>query len=267
MVSNSKTKDTLLGPLPIDWDVKKIEEVCDILDSQRVPLNKEQRDAMQGEIPYYGANGVVDYINEYLFDEPLILMAEDGGYFDEYQTRPIAYKIQGKSWVNNHAHVLRPKENTDFDWVFYSLVHKNVIPFINGGTRAKLNQSDLRILPIAIPPLAEQRKIAAILSSVDEAIEKTEAIIEQTEKVKKGLMQQLLTKGIGHTKFKKTEIGEIPEGWEVVELQDLANPHDRPPCRKKFGTIGRMKTNIVEISPCSWGHEVDVSMVRKSPKD
>lgn len=226
MVSNSKTKDTLLGPLPIDWDVKKIEEVCDILDSQRVPLNKEQRDAMQGEIPYYGANGVVDYINEYLFDEPLILMAEDGGYFDEYQTRPIAYKIQGKSWVNNHAHVLRPKENTDFDWVFYSLVHKNVIPFINGGTRAKLNQSDLRILPIAIPPLAEQRKIAAILSSVDEAIEKTEAIIEQTEKVKKGLMQQLLTKGIGHTKFKKTEIGEIPEEWEVRKLEEVTLPKE-----------------------------------------
>jgi type I restriction enzyme, S subunit len=223
MVSNTKTKDTLLGPLPIDWDVKKIEEVCDILDSQRVPLNKEQRDAMQGEIPYYGANGVVDYINEYLFDEPLILMAEDGGYFDEYQTRPIAYKIQGKSWVNNHAHVLRPKENTDFDWVFYSLVHKNVIPFINGGTRAKLNQSDLLILPIAIPPLAEQRKIAVILSSVDKAIEKTEEIIEQTEKVKKGLMQQLYTKGIGHTKFKNTEIGEIPEEWEVLAVKDVAN--------------------------------------------
>jgi len=222
MVNNSKTKETILGPLPLEWNVKKIEEICDILDSQRVPLNKEQRESMKGNIPYYGANGVVDYINQYLFDEPLILMAEDGGHFDEYQTRPIAYKIEGKSWVNNHAHVLRPKEGIDFNWVFYSLVHKNVLPFINGGTRAKLNQADLRVLPIAIPPLPEQRKIAAILSSVDEAIEKTEAIIEQTEKVKKGLMQQLLTKGIGHTKFKKTEIGEIPEEWEVKRLSEIS---------------------------------------------
>lgn len=226
MVNNSKTKETILGPLPLEWNVKKIEEICDILDSQRVPLNKEQRESMKGNIPYYGANGVVDYINQYLFDEPLILMAEDGGHFDEYQTRPIAYKIEGKSWVNNHAHVLRPKEGIDFNWVFYSLVHKNVLPFINGGTRAKLNQADLRVLPIAIPPLPEQRKIAAILSSVDEAIEKTEAIIEQTEKVKKGLMQQLLTKGIGHTKFKKTEIGEIPEEWEVRKLEEVTLPKE-----------------------------------------
>lgn len=100
-----------------------------------------------------------------------------------------------------------------------TLAGTTAVPIIN-----KKTFSDV-LLPV--PPIKEQRKIAAILSSVDEAIEKTEAIIEQTEKVKKGLMQQLLTKGIGHTKFKKTEIGEIPEGWEVVELQDLANPHDR----------------------------------------
>ncbi|ELK21280.1 type I restriction-modification system, DNA specificity subunit [Anoxybacillus flavithermus TNO-09.006] len=81
-----------------------------------------------------------------------------------------------------------------------------------------LTQTTLKKIEVELPPLSEQRKIAAILSSVDEAIEKTEAIIEQTEKVKKGLMQQLLTKGIGHTKFKKTEIGEIPEEWEVMNI-------------------------------------------------
>nr|WP_241739374.1 restriction endonuclease subunit S [Anoxybacillus flavithermus] len=90
--------------------------------------------------------------------------------------------------------------------------------FASGSTRQRISRTNLGNVLIAIPPLAEQRKIAAILSSVDEAIEKTKAIIEQTEKVKKGLMQQLLTKGIGHTKFKKTEIGEIPEEWEVMNI-------------------------------------------------
>ncbi|PEJ53997.1 restriction endonuclease subunit S [Bacillus wiedmannii] len=90
------------------------------------------------------------------------------------------------------------------------------------GTQKNLNTGIVNMTEILLPPLQEQQKIAVILSSVDEAIEKTEAIIEKTEKVKKGLMQQLFTKGIGHTKFKKTEIGEIPEEWELVKLEDIA---------------------------------------------
>lgn len=97
--------------------------------------------------------------------------------------------------------------------------------FASGSTRQRISRTNLGNVLIAIPPLTEQRKIAAILSSVDEAIEKTEAIIEQTEKVKKGLMQQLLTKGIGHTKFKKTEIGEIPEDWVLSTLGDHLIEH------------------------------------------
>lgn len=92
----------------------------------------------------------------------------------------------------------------------------------NGSVFAHLTKSFMESHEIILPPLNEQQKIASILSSVDKAIEKTEAIIERTEKVKKGLMQQLFTKGIGHTKFKKTEIGEIPEEWEVVKVIDIA---------------------------------------------
>ncbi|MGX1981523.1 restriction endonuclease subunit S [Thermolongibacillus altinsuensis] len=93
----------------------------------------------------------------------------------------------------------------------------------SGSAQFNLSTSEIKSVYVPLPPIAEQRKIAAILSSVDEAIEKTEAIIEQTEKVKKGLMQQLLTKGIGHTKFKKTEIGEIPEEWEVKTIGEIGS--------------------------------------------
>jgi len=85
-----------------------------------------------------------------------------------------------------------------------------------------ISQDDIRACPLFLPPLPEQKKIAAILSSVDEAIQATEAVIEQTRKVKKGLLQELLTRGIGHTRFKKTEIGEIPESWQIMRLDELA---------------------------------------------
>ena len=128
------------------WSSFAVEQCCDILDSMRVPVNAEDRDKRIGEIPYYGANGLQGYIDDYIFDEPLILIAEDGGCFNEFATRPIAYRIKGKSWVNNHAHVLRAKEAFCQDAVFYNLEHKDIQSFIVGGTRSKLNQVALRTI-------------------------------------------------------------------------------------------------------------------------
>ncbi|STO36811.1 EcoKI restriction-modification system protein HsdS [[Flavobacterium] thermophilum] len=124
--------------------------------------------------------------------------------------------------------VYQPKiPNVDLEYYtqfFSSDIFQNKLLSLQNGTtgsRMRVTPSDTLSIPIPFPSINEQRKIAAILSSVDEAIEKTEAIIEQTEKVKKGLMQQLLTKGISHTRFKKTEIGEIPEEWEVCKIPDV----------------------------------------------
>jgi type I restriction enzyme S subunit len=215
-------KKTELGNIPIDWTIKSIGEICEILDSKRKPLNKAQRVEMKGNIPYYGANGIVDYVNDYLFHEELILMAEDGGNFAEYETRPIAYKIEGHSWVNNHAHVLKPKKNYILDWIYYSVVNKNIIPFISGGTRAKLNQADLKKILIPIPPLKEQQKISEILTAADKQIEKTEQLIEKTSELKKALMQQLFTAGTGHSEFKDTIMGKIPASWKLTILEDIS---------------------------------------------
>jgi len=191
-----------------------------------VPLNSEERNLKKGSIPYWGANGIVDYIDDYIFDEPLLLMAEDGGYFDQAATRPICHLVNGKSWVNNHAHVMRSKSNVLREWVYYWFVHRDITHSINGGTRTKLNQKDLRALSILMPPLPEQKKIAEVLESADDAIAKTEAVITQTERVKQGLLQQLLTRGIGHTKFKQTELGEVPESWGICSLKDVAKVID-----------------------------------------
>ena len=190
---HTRFKQTEIGRVPTDWGIKSVGDVFEVLDRMRKPLNKSQRETMKGPYPYCGANSVVDYVSEWLFDEPLILMAEDGGYFDEFKTRPIAYMMDGKCWVNNHAHVLRAREGFDIRWLFYSLVHMDVRPFINTGTRSKLNQRELINIPVAAPPVPEQREIAAILSSVDDAIEEGQTVMDRLRVVKSGLMSILLT--------------------------------------------------------------------------
>lgn len=113
---------------------------------------------------------------------------------------------------------------TDRDFLYYSLLHsrKQMALVSQGSTFDAINGKQLAALALLVPPLPEQKKIAAILASVDEAIRATQAVIDQTRKVKQGLLQQLLTRGIGHTHFKQTEIGEIPEGWEVKQLKEVA---------------------------------------------
>jgi len=214
------------------WTSVTVEQCCDILDSKRVPVNEEDRDKRIGEVPYYGANGIQGYIDDFIFNEPLILIAEDGGHFDEFFTRSIAYRINGKSWVNNHAHVLRAKEEFCQDAVFYSLEHKDIQSFIVGGTRSKLNQSALRAISFSLPTSKpEQTKIAEILSTVDRAIEQTEALIAKQQRIKTGLMQDLLTRGIDEHgnlrseqthEFKDSPLGRIPVEWEVKKIIEVS---------------------------------------------
>lgn len=176
-----------------EWKTKKLNDIAFCLDNKRKPLNSDERINMQGDIPYYGANGEVDRINKFIFDEPLVLLAEDGGNFDEFQTRPIAQLIEGKSWVNNHAHVLKANESSDIQWLFQSLVHKNILPFINGGTRAKLNKADMLRIPFSFPPKDEQIAISNILMLQDAEVKLLERKASSLVLEKKALMQQLLT--------------------------------------------------------------------------
>ena len=203
------------------WEVKKIGDCCNILDSQRIPLNSKERAKRKGKYPYFGANGIQDYIDDFIFDCEAILLAEDGGNFDQYAIRPIAQWVSGKYWVNNHAHILTSKGKILNKWIYYSLVHKNILKFINGGTRTKLNQSDLREIELTFPPLPEQKKIASILSSVDDVIEKIQLQINKHQDLKTSVMNELLTKGIGHTEFKDSKLGKIPKSWEIKTLKNL----------------------------------------------
>lgn len=190
---HTRFKQTEIGEIPENWEVARLDETFDILDRRRKPLNKAERSKMRGNIPYYGANGLVDHLDQWLFDEPLVLMAEDGGYFDEYETRHIAYLVDGKCWVNNHAHVLSAKPSFCREWLFYTLVHRDIRPYINSGTRTKLNQADLRRIPMPVPPIEEQEVIATRLAGIDSWLAAESAVVEALRASKAALMSVLLT--------------------------------------------------------------------------
>jgi type I restriction enzyme S subunit len=141
---------------PKGWPVSPIGEVTECLDRLRRPVTESDR--KPGGVPYYGANGQQGWIDSALFDEPLVLVAEDGGYFDT-PGRGVAYRIDGPAWVNNHAHVLRGlPQFVETEFLHRVLQHYNFRPYISGTTRAKLTQGQMNSAKLIIPPLPLQRQ-------------------------------------------------------------------------------------------------------------
>jgi len=207
--------------LPNGWRWEKLGEICEFLDSKRVPINEKERQKRivgksESELyPYYGANGQVGWIDDYLFNEPLLLLAEDGGFFGS-NDRPIAYKISGRTWVNNHAHVLRAKNNIDLDYCHYALaIRPDVGKMVTGNTRPKLNQDIASQIPIPLPPLPEQKRIAAILTEQFAAIEKArtaaQAQLEEAKALPAAYLREVFPKP-GE---------ELPAGWKWVKLGEV----------------------------------------------
>ena len=148
---------------------KKMEEACEILDSRRVPITAKNRKT--GIYPYYGANGLQDYVAEYIFDDELVLLAEDGGNFGSKE-RPIAYRVSGKCWVNNHAHVLKAKPLVNADYLCYALMFYDTEGLVNGATRQKLTQTAMRQMMIPYRNMTEQLQIADEINQVIRLIDK-----------------------------------------------------------------------------------------------
>ena len=149
--------------LPEGWAVCCLEDVAKVLDNLRKPINSNERNSRTANkhenelFPYYGATGQVGFIDDYLVDGTFLLLGEDGAPFlDKYAIK--SYPIKGKCWVNNHAHILDPQ--CDFDYLMYYLNHVDYKDYVNGSTRLKLTQSDMRSMIILLPPLTEQKRIS-----------------------------------------------------------------------------------------------------------
>ena len=158
-----------------NWPLVPLGDVCDVLDSRRRPITK--RDRIPGPYPYYGATGVLDHVSDYLFDGPLVLVGEDGAKWASGENT--AYAITGKSWVNNHAHVLRPNRRRLLDgFLIALLVQTDISPYTTSLTVPKLNQANLRAIPLPLPPLEVQREIVAEIEGYQRVIDGARAVVE-----------------------------------------------------------------------------------------
>ena len=146
MVWNAELK----REIPDGWDVVRLETIINIYDSKRIPLSSKERENMKGVYPYYGATGIFDYINEYIFDGNYILIAEDGSVMGDDGLAIVQY-IWGKTWVNNHAHVLQPKESENNEYLFYFLKSISVVQIMTGSIQKKINQENLMNVKLALP--------------------------------------------------------------------------------------------------------------------
>lgn len=174
------------APPPGRWTTRPLSELVDIFDSRRIPVNREERARRPGKVPYYGATGQVGWIGTPLFDEELLLLGEDGAPFLEAAAQK-AYIIAGQSWVNNHAHVLRARQEvTSNKYLLHYLNYFDYHGYVTGTTRLKLTQAEMRRMRIRVPPRIEQDTIVeeidrqlSILDSIVVAIEEGRARAER----------------------------------------------------------------------------------------
>lgn len=189
------------------WKYEKLGDICDILDSKRKPITKNKR--VIGSIPYYGATGVLDYVKDFIFDEKLVLLGEDGAKWAAGDNS--AYIISGKSWVNNHAHALRPHRYIVTDeYLTYYLNFSDLSGYITGVTVPKLNQEKMRGIEIPIPPLPEQERIVSLLDAEFAKIDAIKANAEKQLQDAKALFQSALKDYL-----------TPKEGWKYVSFGEV----------------------------------------------
>ena len=187
--------------------IVKLSEVCEVLDSKRIPVTANNR--KKGIYPYYGANGIQDYVSDYIFDDELVLLAEDGGNFGS-KDKPIAYRVSGKCWVNNHAHVLKPRDNINVDYLCDALKFYDVTNIINGATRKKLTQAAMLGMQIPLPDLDKQNKISLELKTCTTIIEKHRKLISKYDTLIKSRFIEMF--GDPTTN---------PMNWDTVNISSL----------------------------------------------
>jgi type I restriction enzyme S subunit len=189
--------DPVVGLVPRHWTVKAIRYWLESLDGQRIPLSSQERADRRGEFDYYGASGVIDQVDGYLFDEPLVLVSEDGANLLMRST-PIAFAAKGRYWVNNHAHVLRPLGDGDIDFWAQRLEALDVTTVVSGAAQPKLTAGALMGLRVSAPSEAdEQRRIAAYLaaetSKIDMLIAESERFVELSRERRAALITAAVT--------------------------------------------------------------------------
>lgn len=226
-----------IGNIPHKWSINRLKYNIECFDGKRIPIDASLR--VEGPYPYWGAGNITDYVDDYIFNEELVLLGEDGApFFDEY--RPVAFLVNEPIWVNNHIHVLRGNKNilNKFLTYFLNIVQYDV--YINGSIINKLTQGNMNNINIVIPSIEEQRLITTFL---DDKVGKTEEILKDLSsqidilnKYKKSLITEIVTKGVNPNVELKDSgvdwIGKIPKKWKISKLKYMVEikdgTHDTP---------------------------------------
>ena len=206
----------------VSMETYKLSNLCEILDAKRKPLSALQRAKKQGIYPYYGAQGIIDHLDEYLLNGEYLLVAEDGANL-ETRNQPIANIAKGKIWVNNHAHVLGSNGKCPLNLLGFILNNMNISPYVTGCAQPKLNQENLRNIEIELPSHIDS--IASILSSLDRKIELNNKINADLEEMAQAIFKNWFVdfEPFKDGKFVDSELGMIPEGWKVGRLDEIAD--------------------------------------------
>ena len=223
-----------------EWTTSRFDELSINFDSKRRPVKKSDR--RPGPYPYYGASGVVDHVDDYIFDGDYLLVAEDGENLRTRQT-PIAFLARGKFWVNNHAHIVTGNKRADTRFLMYALRYLEVDPYLTGAVMPKLTQSNLNRIEVSHPLLPEQRAIVGVLGALDDKIEQNRQTARALERLARAIFrawfvdfEPVKAKAAGaasfpsmpqsvfdalSTRFVDSEIGPVPKGWEVKAIGDV----------------------------------------------
>ena len=182
-----------IGDVPAHWQMKRVKDITKCLDGKREPLNAVERAEMQGSIPYWGANNIVDYIDRFKLDGEYILLGEDGAPFDK-PLRDVAFRVTGQFWPNNHIHVLYSRNN--MSWLTYFLNAVDYSPYVGGATRLKLTQGDMNRIMLTMPPSSEQIAIAQYLDERTAIIDESINTIAEQIVALKALRQSLIHEAV-----------------------------------------------------------------------
>ena len=237
----------------------RLEDVCEILDYKRIPITATDR--VPGPYPYYGANGVQDYVAEYLFDDELVLLAEDGGNFGS-KDKPIAYRVSGKCWANNHAHVLKPKQGLNVDYLCYSLMFYDVSSLVNGATRQKLTQDDMRSMEIPMRTTQEQEEIVSLLNRVSDLISLRKKQLQKLDDLVKARFVEMFGDMVLN-----------PFGWEKDLLGKVCDVRDGTHDSPQYYDVGfplvtskNVTGGKIDLTDCSMICEADFKKINERSK-
>lgn len=242
-----------IGEIAQDFEIIKLKYLCDVLDQYRSPITADQRNK-ESEVlyDYYGASGAIDKIDGYTIDDHVMLIGEDGANL-RMRNLPLMYEVNGKAWINNHAHILKPKTGVDFYYLFYALESLDLNPYITGSAQPKLSQENLNNILIPVPSYDVQSRISLFLKSkchaIDTVINQTCASVEEYKRLKQVVITQAVTKGIRPNRPMKESgvewIKEIPFSWEIMPSRYLFRNSEERKCNTDELLTSSQKYGII----------------------